>query len=246
MINVESPFDWDIFLLAGVGSTPAIFNDCKRELQQRFHEIDRDPVIYSLFPYGDHTQALWRQLLVVRKDLSRLSKAVMSGAKVVAEQVRQLSTGRPALFIGHSAGGIAAYQAAVMLSMHGDIPDFRVVQVGSPKLPIPSEFSHQVSYFHSVDEHGKSNDPITRIGSWGGWNRNRLGLLYWDRSKYAPGFVKTITVIGGHANYFRDRDPFIHPVRGSNLKLTLNTIWDQMTDEAKPETFLQDFQPHPY
>lgn len=231
MVNTEVAMEWDIFLIAGVGSSTSIFNDCTHELQQRFHETGREPVIRSLFPYGDRSQSLMRQIAAVGKDLSRLGTAVRAGGKAIAEQVRRLTDGRPALFIGHSGGGVAAYLGAYLLCTEGVISDCRVIQVGSPKLPIHPDYRSKVSYYFSVDDNGKRNDPVTRIGSWGGWNKNRLGMWYWDRRKYAPGHISTITVMGGHPHYFRGRDPFIHPSRGSNLTLTLNTIWDHVTDE---------------
>lgn len=218
---------WDIYLLAGVGSTPGIFSDCKRELEQRFGQSGRQPVIRELFPYGDHTQKLYRQLLEVRGDLSRLRGAGQFGGRAAAQQVMRLSVGRPVLFIGHSGGGVAAYRAAAMLHREDVIPDFRVIQVGSPRVTIQPDYRDKVSYYIAVDEKGKVKDPITRLGSWGGWSRNRLGLWSWNKLKYAPGHIGTITVLGGHPHYFRNREPFVHPELGSNLVRTLNTIMER-------------------
>jgi len=215
----------DIYLIAGVGSSLSIFNDCRHELQKRFREAGRDPIIRELFPYGDRTHNLIYQILEVRGDLSRLRGTGRYGGRAVAELVSQLSPRRPVLFIGHSGGGVAAYQAAVMLNKDNIIPDCRIIQVGSPKLPIHTELCNRVSYFLAVDEEGKRNDPITRIGSWGGWSRNRLGLWFWDKLKYAPGHIGTIQVLGGHPHYFRHKAPYVHPDLGSNLSLTLDTIW---------------------
>ncbi|EXX88466.1 hypothetical protein BG53_00355 [Paenibacillus darwinianus] len=227
MAKAEATLEWDIYLLAGVGSTPGIFNDCKRELERRFGIIGRHPVIRELFPYGDHTQKLGRQLLEVRGDLSRLQGAAQFGGRAAAEQIRRLSAGHPVLLIGHSGGGVAAYRAAAILYAKGAIPDFRVIQVGSPKVPICSEYRDRISYYVAVDETGKLKDPITRLGSWGGWSRSRLGLWSWSKQKYAPGRIGTITVLGGHPHYFRHREPYVHPELGSNLVRTLNTIMEK-------------------
>ncbi|TJY44000.1 hypothetical protein E5161_00965 [Cohnella pontilimi] len=236
MSELNLATEWDIYLLAGVGSSRSIFAACKRELQQRFQEEGRDPVIRELFPYGDHSVRLIRQVMEVGADLAGLRGLLRSGGRDAAEQVRTLSAGRPVLFIGHSGGSVAAYQAAVKLSEEGVIPDFRVVQVGSPKVPIRPEHRRKVSYFVAVDDQGHRVDPITRLGRWGGWARNRLGVRYWDKMKYAPGLIGSITVLGGHEHYFRNDDRYIHPERGSNLSLTLDSIWERVADYAEQVT----------
>lgn len=214
---------WDVYLLAGIGSTRAFFTDCKAELAARLARSGQEPAIRELFPYGDQTQSMVRQIYDVHGDLSRVRSARLGG-RSAAQQVRERSLGKPVLLIGHSGGGVAAYQAASMLADEGDIPDFRVVQLGSPKVPIRQEHKSRVSYYFAVDEAKKYRDPITRIGTWGGWSRGKLGLLYWDRRKYAPGQVAEVTLLGGHPHYFRSRAPFVHQERGSNLSLTLNAI----------------------
>ncbi|TYP79463.1 hypothetical protein [Paenibacillus methanolicus] len=214
---------WDVYLLAGIGSTRAFFTDCKAELAARLSRAGKEPAIRELFPYGDQTQSMVRQIYDVHGDLSRVRSARLGG-RSAAQQVRERSLGKPVLLIGHSGGGVAAYQAASMLADEGDIPDFRVVQLGSPRVPIRQEHKSRVSYFYAVDEALKYRDPITRIGTWGGWSRSKLGLLYWDRRKYAPAQVATLTLLGGHPHYFRSRAPYVHHERGSNLSLTLNAI----------------------
>jgi hypothetical protein len=234
--KADSASEWDIYLLAGVGSSRSIFTACKRELLQRFRQEGREPIISELFPYGDHTVRLFRQVLEVGADLVGLRGLLRSGGRDAAEQVRRLSYGSPVLFIGHSGGCVAAYQAAVMLSEEGVIPDFRIIQVGSPKVPIRPEHRDKVSYFMAVNEQGHRVDPITRLGRWGGWSRSRFGFRYWDKRKYAPGLVGTITVLGGHEHYFRNDDLYIHPVRGSNLSLTLESIWENVAEHAERVT----------
>lgn len=224
--------EWDIYLLAGIGSTPSIFKECKRELRERFRQAGRDPVIRELFPYGDHTHRLWRQIVEVGADLLRIHGSWRSGGREAAAEVRRLSAGRPVLFIGHSGGCVASYHAAVKLMNERTIPDFRIVQVGSPKVPIRPEYREKVSYFAAMDERGKLRDPITLLGSWSGWSRNRRGFWYWNRRKYAPGFVGDIRMIGGHEHYFRTDELYVHPTRGSNLKLTIDSIWERVAEKA--------------
>ncbi|QHW34640.1 hypothetical protein GZH47_30175 [Paenibacillus rhizovicinus] len=226
--QAEVTFGWDIYLLAGVGSSRTIFTECMKDLQRRYAESGMSSRIRVLYPYGDHTQNLYYQLLKVRKDLYRLRKAVQSGAKAASEHIRQLSAGRPVLFIGHSGGGVAAYQAAVMLGQEGVIPDWRVVQIGSPRLPIHEAYADKVHCIVAVDEKGYCADYITRLGSWGGISRNRFGIPFWDRDKYAPKHIIPIRTIGGHQHYFRIEAPFVHPERGTNLGLVTDTIWEQV------------------
>jgi len=228
--------EWDVFLLAGIGSTLAIFDDCKLELTRRFGLEGRTPRIFELFPYGDHTQKLMSQVVDVGCDVLRLRRSGRSGGGRAAEEIRRLSDGRRVLLIGHSGGGVAAYKAAVILYRQGNVPDCRVVMVGSPRVPIGRDFRDKVSYFEAVDEHGTPVDPITRLGSWGGVSFSRFGLPYWNRRKYAPGHIGTITVLGGHPHYFRARAPYVHPERGSNLSLTLDSIWARVADEAEEMT----------
>ncbi|MBW7456244.1 hypothetical protein K0U00_19615, partial [Paenibacillus sepulcri] len=217
MMMLDEAPKWHIYLVAGVASTPTIFDECKRELKHRFHEAGRDPVIRELLPYGDHTQSMVRQIIQVGVDLTRFWISHRPGGRAVAAQVRELSAGHPVLFIGHSGGGVAAYRAALLLNREGILPDCRIIQVGSPKTPIRRDLREKVSYFQAVDEDGILKDPITRLGSWGGWSRNKLGVPFWNRLKHAPGHLGTITVLGGHPHYFRSKEPYLHPQRGSNL-----------------------------
>lgn len=223
--------EWDVYLLAGVGSRRTIFAECVKELQHRLTDNGKISAIRELFPYGDHTHNFFQQLLQVRKDLYRLRRAVQFGARAVAAQVRKLSAGRPVIFIGHSGGGVAAYQAAVMLSEEGCITDWRVIQVGSPKMPIQREHKDKVHYVVAVNDDGECADYITRLGSWGGISRNRFGIWYWNRSKYAPKHIIPLALVGGHQHYFRREAPYVHPERGSNLVIIIDTIWDRVLRE---------------
>lgn len=203
------------------------------DLQRRFEQSGMISRIRALYPYGDHTRNLYAQLLMVRKDLYRLRKAVQSGAKAAVEQIRNLSAGRPVLLIGHSGGGVAAYQAAVMLGQEGIVPDWRIVQIGSPKLPIREEHADKVHYIVSVDGKGFCADYITRLGSWGGISRNRWGVPFWNRMKFAPKHIIPVQTIGGHQHYFRKEEPFVHPERGSNLGLVTDTIWNRVASHLE-------------
>lgn len=220
--------EWDIYLLAGIRTMPTLFIECRAELQRRFSLEGRQPIIRELYPYGDHTRQVLHQLAGVYRDMTHLRLGRRPGGEAAAEQVRRLSPGRPVLFIAHSGGGAAAYRAAVQLIKEGAIADCRVVQIGSPKVPIERELRDKVIYVQAIEEGRQRLDSITGFGHWCGWSRSRSGLRYWDTMKHAPGHIVTVTLLGGHPYYFRGREPHVHPERGSNLAVTLNAIWDHM------------------
>ncbi len=213
----------NVYLLAGVKTMPSAFQACQDRLNKQLREAGIEPRIRVLFPYGDATRSLVRQVLEVRSDLSGRMKAGCIGGRYVWQQIKDTFGNERLLLIGHSGGGAAAYQAAKLLEEEGN-RDFRVVQVGSPRTPIHPKLTHKVSYFHSVDSLGKLNDPVSRIGSWGGWSRASLAVPKWNRNKYAPGHVAGIPTIGGHADYFRHASPFIDNEEVCNLDKTMKNI----------------------
>jgi len=218
---------WDIYLFAGVATGPSMFIACKEELERRLQLADQEQelVIGELFPYGYHTENLISQVLHVHRDMMWRQAKSGSGVAAAADLIRKQSADRPVLLIGHSGGGIAAYRVAAELVEAQAITDCRVVQVGSPKVAIDIQLRDKVSYLVAVNEEGRPVDRISRLGTWGGWSLSRTGFPYWNKRKYAPGTVDTITLLGGHPHYFSSRAPHIHPDRGSNLSVTLDTIW---------------------
>lgn len=215
-----------VFLLAGVKTTTCAFNVCKEKLETQLRSEGVEPIVQVLFPYGDNTRNVVRQVLEVRSDLSNRMKAGRVGGRKVWEQLKESVKDEEGRFllIGHSGGGAAAYQAARLLEENGLIGDFRVVQVGSPRMPIHPRLQDKVSYFHSVDSTGRMNDPITKIGTWGGWTRKGRSVPRWSRYKYAPGYVEGIPVVGGHADYFRHAEPYVDKELVCNLDKTISRV----------------------
>ncbi|MFC4779577.1 hypothetical protein ACFO9Q_22585 [Paenibacillus sp. GCM10023252] len=213
-----------IYLLAGVATTLSAFNECGRKLDRMFRADGLEPIIHVIFPYGDHTRSLIRQLLDVRTDLTSWKTASRIGGRYALNQIKRTYGGQPLLLIGHSGGGVAAYQAGRMLYEEGMTNNFRIVQVGSPRVRIAPELQNRVCYFHCVDSRGKVKDPISRIGSWGGWSSEHGKMPYWNRYKYAPGYVSGIPVIGGHADYFRHLNPYIDGQSICNLDKTIDRV----------------------
>lgn len=213
-----------IYLLAGVATSNTLFNECKIKLEKLFQNDGVAPSIHVLLPYGDASRSLVKQVLEVRSDLSNRMTAGRVGGQQAMKQIKQTLTSDKVLLIGHSGGGAAAYQAAKMLHEKNEVKDFRIVQIGSPRTPIEPLLQDRVSYFHSIDSLGKINDPISRIGSWGGWSRSGFSMPRWNRLKYAPGYVEGIQMIGGHADYFRHTQPYTDHEAVCNLDKTINRM----------------------
>ncbi|MDQ0063494.1 lipase family protein [Paenibacillus harenae] len=213
-----------IYLLAGVATTTCSFNECRKKLDKLFRDDGIEPQIHVLFPYGDASRNVVRQVLEVRSDLSNRMTAGRIGGQRAFHTIKQNKNNKRMLLIGHSGGGAAAYQAAKMMEEYGEDNDIRIVQVGSPKTPIDPRLQERVSYFHSVDGMGKLNDPISRIGSWGGWSAAGRAMPKWNRLKYAPGYVEGIPTVGGHADYFRHTKPYTDEQSICNLDKTIDSV----------------------
>jgi len=122
-----------VYLLAGVRTPTCTFNHCKKKLDERLRSDGLEPIIHVLFPYGDASRNVLRQVLEVKSDLSNRISARRIGGRHVLNQIKKTFRGNRMLMIGHSGGGVAAYQAARMVEEHGIAEDFRIVQVGSPR-----------------------------------------------------------------------------------------------------------------
>lgn len=215
-----------IFLLAGVKTSPSAFHALEHALVNNLQQKGITPDIELLFPYGDAERSLMRQLYEVRADLSRKAKLAGYGGRKVWERINSSCEVPKLLLIGHSGGGVAAYQIARKL--HEDqLPiDSKVVQIGSPKTRIIPQLKERVGYIHSIDNDGKVKDPISRLGSWGGWSyiTPEIPLPHWDSQKYAPGYIEGIRTLGGHADYFRQSEQFSDEHRACNLDKTMSSL----------------------
>lgn len=155
------------------------------------------------------------------------------------------------VLVGHSAGGVAAVHVAGLLLARGGGRPVPVVMIGSPKCRIPEPLRDSVYYVQSVPAEetaaaasragwwrtrGGTSDPVCRIGSFGGWSRGRLPLP-WRGDRHAPAARATVPVVGGHADYFRARPPYVHASGRTNLEETLSVVLPWLTaklEEAGP------------
>jgi len=225
MMSPVSPQTIHIYLLAGVATAESIFHMCEQKLEKICHEQGLEPVIKSVFPYGNNSRSVVRQVFEVRSDLSNRMKAGRIGGQLAYKTIKESYRGGRLLLIGHSGGGAAAYQAVKLLHEEGTKEDdFRVVQVGSPRTPIQRNYQKHVGYFHAIDGAGRMIDPISRIGSWGGWRLSKYAVPSWDSFKYAPGYIEGLPTIGGHADYFRHSDPYLDEAKVCNLDKTINGV----------------------
>lgn len=186
-----------------------------------------------LFPYGDWGSGLVRQIRQVRRDLSLRTDAFArsGGGLRLAEAIGDPGDAKLLLLIGHSGGGLAAVHAAMMLRQRTDLR-IRIAQIGCPRGRIAPELRADVRYLYAVNPaSGAAKDPICRIGSWGGWERGAFGLPRWNPLKHAPRERTPVPIIGGHADYFRDRDPFRHATGRTNLELVAERILAGVADD---------------
>jgi hypothetical protein len=216
-----------LYLLAGVATAPNFMEDFCSEMVQRFRQTGWEVQVETLFPYGDWSRSLIKQIDEIRYDLvpglSRRHSPI--GGRRVADAIKASYRGGTLVIIGHSGGGVAGVHAAQILSREGGIPVTKIVQIGSPKCAVPQAIRTSVFYVCAMNRKGQQTDPVTRLGSWGGWERSRMGMPRWNPRLSAPFHIMRVPIIGGHADYFRRKSPFINEDGLSNLEITTNSVW---------------------
>ena len=230
----------ELYLAAGVATSP-LFMERLRQVIKRELE-DAGAIVRSslAFPYGDKERSLVGQLREVVRDLrlrdSRLDGA-LGGNRLLGtiDERRGSAAGTVpdrTIIVGHSAGGVAAVHAARLLyARDGGKPPL-VVMIGSPRCRIPGELREHVLYVYAArsDSQGarwmtvKLTDPITRLGSFGGWNTGTWRLPSWQMDKHAPVHASGLRIVGGHADYFREQAPFVNAIGLSNMALTAAVV----------------------
>jgi hypothetical protein len=215
-----------IYVSAGFATAPHFLDAFAFKLENRLDSAGWRPQVIIHYPYGDWSRKRRAQLHEIGNDiwLAARQKSSRYGGKNLFEIISQNSWhGDSLLLIGHSAGAVASIQAAEQL-YHTGRSVVGVVQIGSPKCFIPASLKERVLYLNAANPAGKSIDPVTEIGTWGGWERARWGGWRWNSMKNAPAHLKTLSILGGHADYFRDHEPYV--LNGStNMQTTLNAIW---------------------
>ncbi|MBP1155909.1 MULTISPECIES: hypothetical protein [unclassified Paenibacillus] len=180
-----------------------------------------------LFPYGDWNRKTAAQIVEIIHDTglgpNRYSRSIGGRRAAAGLSNGFAASGVIRVFIGHSGGGVAAAHASrILLQDNVHDPRHYIVQIGSPKCALIPEDRTQALYIR-FGEHGRRTDPVTRMGSWGGWEKAGRGWR-WNSEKYAPAYRVSLSLIGGHADYFRRNDPFVSEDGKSNLDKTTDCI----------------------
>ncbi len=226
-----------IYTLAGMATSLHFMEEFRLELEHQFLNLGWEVRSKSLFPYGDWNRRLISQVHEIRHDLFPLGsrKDLWIAGRRAADVIINSYTGGYLLIIGHSGGGIAGVHAARMLLSEKhiskqQIPALCIVQVGSPRCAVPPDLKASVMYVRSVNLMGKVSDPVTRIGSWGGWVKGRFNLPVRKTKLYSPGSIVDLPMIGGHQDYFRNTASFCNKEGKSNLNLLNQALWSWLQD----------------
>ncbi|WP_080838058.1 hypothetical protein [Cohnella massiliensis] len=224
-----------LYLLAGLRTAPLFMEGFRVALHGRLEASGRSVRSRLLFPYGDWSRAVVPQLWEIRRDIgagARRPERSIGGRRVLDLLLGEgREQGTRTLLVGHSAGGLAGLQAAQRLqALEGGEPS-PVVMIGSPRCRIPEAMLPYVLYMYAAGAEAPSGgsfrpaDRVSRLGSFGGWTARPRRLPSWTADKFAPAHSRALPIVGGHADYFRERPPFVGPSGRSNLELTLETAW---------------------
>ena len=237
--------DIELYLPAGVATSP-LFMEKLRQVMKRALEASGRTVRSSLlFPYGDKERSLLGQLREVGRDLrlrggrldgslggKRLLAMIDDKRRTFANHAHSART----IIVGHSAGGVAAVHAARMLNARDGGSAPLVVMIGSPRCRIPGELREHVLYVFAAKSSPpragwRLRDPITRLGSFGGWHiGGKWRLPRWQMDKHAPVHASGLQIIGGHADYFRDQPPYVNAMGLSNIAVTVDVVMKWITE----------------
>ncbi|NEW06617.1 hypothetical protein GK047_11390 [Paenibacillus sp. SYP-B3998] len=215
-----------IYISAGFATAPNFLQAFAEELATSLEQAGWTSQIIVHFPYGDWSIKRRVQLREIGSDLwcALRQRSSVHGGKGLFEIIEQTSQAEDRLLlIGHSGGAVASVHAAEQLQNLSRLL-VGVVQIGSPKTAIPASLKEKVLYLKAVSPTGKQIDPIPLVGTWGGWERAGWGWWRWNRLKTAPDHREVVSIVGGHADYFRNHEPYVF--NGStNLSSTMSALW---------------------
>ncbi|MBM7567167.1 hypothetical protein [Paenibacillus sacheonensis] len=221
-----------LYLLAGLATAPQFMESFRVAL----HDIIAREgfgvrTSQLLFPYGDWSRRAIPQLWEISRDMrlgaGRFGRSIGGGRAV--DRIGSGWTPGPGpgdriVLVGHSGGGVAAVHAAWQLMDLIGGPPSPVVMIGSPRCRIPEELRESVLFVYAGGAQqdpgrpGRSADAVARLGTFGGgWLRKA--------DKHAPPFSGGVPIIGKHADYFREREPYVNELGLTNQRLTLDVVW---------------------
>ncbi|UJF35847.1 thioesterase domain-containing protein [Paenibacillus hexagrammi] len=218
-----------VYVSAGFATAPDFLDEFAWQVEQGLKASGWLAKVRIYFPYGDWRRKGGFQLREIASDMWRGAfkrRAAYGGKHLAAYVQRHAPAHEPLLLIGHSGGGVAAVHAANQLEQAG-WPILGVVQIGSPKCAVAPPLRERTLYVFTTAESGRkltAIDPVTRLGTWGGWTSSYYTGIWWDPLKYAPLTRTKLSLIGGHPDYFRNHAPYIQQGQ-TNLQLTMSSIW---------------------
>lgn len=249
-LRSTGPVRLRLYLLNGVRSAPRFMERLQETLAGELRALGFAVSAGVLFPYDDWSRRLLPQVREVRFDIMlpyRRYERSIGGSRVLADLDADRSHAEAAagerpmreltVLVGHSAGGVAAVHAAGLLLAREGGPPTPVVMIGSPKCRIPEPLREAVLYVQAERSSGaagvgrakgsagRTSDPVCRIGSFGGWTKGSGRLLPgWRSDRHAPAGRAAVRIIGGHADYFRDRAPYEAEGGRTNMDETLAAV----------------------
>lgn len=186
-----------IYFLSGIGTWREgnMFSYAMDDVASRYQLEGFDRIhTLDLYPYGsmdnvpprNRFRKLARQAAKVSRDMYARYHRNEGGRRAfleIVEDYDRIGEGE-IILIGHSGGGVAAYNTSQLLSEQG-YPVDQVILVGSPEQWISKEWQNRV---HSLRKTGRFGDLVT----W--WGRPCFG---------APKQNDVVPILGGHPDYFR-------------------------------------------
>jgi hypothetical protein len=218
--------------LAGFATSPNFLSEFQSRLADRIQlETGLTVAPRMLYPYGDWTRNKVSQAWLIRRDLRLSPDRYMRsiGGQYVLKALQHEDNGavKPCvILIGHSGGGVAALHGAKLY--FDSSPESRsiVIQMGAPKCPVPLSLRECVAYYYITRPKENYRDPITKLGTWGGWGRRHRGWPSWNSFCYSPGHIEGLPLAGGHPDYYRS---YLALEGGkSNLEVSIDAVWSYL------------------
>ncbi|MFC5701661.1 alpha/beta fold hydrolase [Cohnella faecalis] len=236
-----------LYMLAGVATASHFLDGFRLTIHRLIEESGLDVRSKLLFPYGDWGRSLVPQLREVGRDIrgreGRYFRSIGANRALAAIDADRIDSEASVhvtnILVGHSAGGIAAVQAAqLLLERDGGTP-CPVAMIGSPKCRIPAGLRESVLYVYASPPvmdgraYVKPTDPVCRIGSFGGWTTDGRRLPAWRMDRHAPASFRGVSIAGGHPDYFRDRPPYLNEMGMTNLEITTDAVWPWLLERIE-------------
>jgi hypothetical protein len=222
----------NLYLVTDIDMHEDFFAPVAAALRSRFEAENKLVAIRTLHPYSSNNDNIIKQLLQARHDFKLYPQEAGQsiGGQSIRQQVKMHGAKDPLVFIGHGAGGVAAYHAAELLEQDGCEIRF-IAQIGSAKVPIGASFKDRVGFLTRMGLR-REGEPAPWQDGWS-HAKYRLtshrypGLLFIGKEKgrrfYAPNNVARIEIKGSQTSYYSTTEGL---GAVSNLAKTINVIWD--------------------